>query len=84
MGGGMSGTLKSVDWDRAGTPALWAEVDSLRADKVTLLDALRDAQSVLAILIDPDSQHVSSLHVFAQATAAEAKVRAALIAAGAK
>ena len=48
-----------------------------------LVAALRNAQQVLAILIDPDSQHVSSLQVFAQATAAEAKARAALIEAGA-
>lgn len=44
----------------------------------TLSTALQQAQSVLAILIDPDSQHVSSLHVFAQATAAEAAARSAL------
>lgn len=44
----------------------------------TMAEALRKAQSVLAILIDPDSQHVSSLHVFAQATAAEAAAREAL------
>ena len=43
-----------------------------------IVAVLKEAQSVLATLIDPASQHVSSQHVFAQATAAEAKVRAAI------
>lgn len=92
MGGGMSGLRRSLhryqgckaEAIAAGSQAQMMHfVDDAKSDIATLSDALRNAQQVLAILIDPDSQHVSSMQVFAQATAAEAKARAALIEAGA-
>lgn len=50
----------------------------LMAASVELAATLREAQAILATLIDPASQHVSSQHIFAQATVAEAKARALL------
>jgi hypothetical protein len=44
-----------------------------------MLAALRECQSTLAMIIAPDAgKRTSALHAFAQATAAEAKARAAI------
>lgn len=39
------------------------------------LAALKEMRNILATLIDPNSQHVSSQTIFAQATEAESKAR---------
>ena len=51
----------------------------LRAVNAALVEALREAQSALALMVSPDAIRQSTVsHAFAQATAAEAKARAAL------
>lgn len=44
-----------------------------------LLEALKEAQSVLAMMVEPDAiQQTTTLHAYAAAAAAEAKARAAI------
>lgn len=51
----------------------------LREVNAALVEALREAQSALALMVSPDAIRQSTVsHAFAQATAAEAKARAAL------
>lgn len=74
MAGPMAGMFVS-----GGFAADWPEY--VRADIAAapdMLTALKEAQSVLATLIDPGSQHVSSSLVFFQVMAAEEKARAAI------
>jgi hypothetical protein len=59
-----------------------SDVTHLREVNAALVEALREAQSALALMVSPDAIRQSSvLHAYAQATAAEAKARAALAAA---
>ena len=61
-------------WNRR-TP----EATHLREVNAALVEALREAQSALALMVSPDAIRQSTVsHAFAQATAAEAKARAAL------
>ena len=51
----------------------------LREVNAALVEALREAQSALALMVSPDAIRQSTVsHAFAPATAAEAKARAAL------
>ena len=55
------------------------EIEHLREVNAALVEALREAQSALALMVSPDAIRQSTVsHAFAQATAAEAKARAAL------
>ena len=55
------------------------EIAHLREVNAALVEALREAQSALALMVSPDAIRQSTVsHAFAQATAAEAKARAAL------
>ena len=61
-------------WNRR-TP----EATHLREVNASLVEAVREAQSALALMVSPDAIRQSTVsHAFAQATAAEAKARAAL------
>ena len=61
-------------WNRR-TP----DATHLREVNAALVEALREAQSALALMVSPDAIRQSTVsHAFAQATAAEAKARAAL------
>lgn len=63
-------TIEKYEWrDRA----VAAEASLVKAR-----EALKKAQRVLATLLDPNSQHVSTLHDFARATEAKAAARAVL------
>lgn len=55
------------------------EIEHLREVNAALVEALREAQYALALMVSPDAIRQSSvLHAYVQATAAEAKARAAL------
>ena len=55
------------------------EIEHLREVNAALVEALREAQSALALMVSPDAIRQSTVsHAFAQATAAEANARAAL------
>lgn len=55
------------------------EAPHLREVNAALVGALREAQSALALMVSPDAIRQSTVsHAFAQATAADAKARAAL------
>ena len=54
------------------------EIEHLREVNAALVEALREAQSALALMVSPDAIRQSTVsHAFARATAAEAKARAA-------
>lgn len=55
------------------------EATHLREVNAALVEALREAQSALALMVSPDAIRQSTVsHAYAQLTAAEAKARAAL------
>lgn len=57
-----------------------ADIASLARSNADLLSALRECQSVLALMVSPKAiQQTTILHAFAMATAAEVKARAAII-----
>ena len=55
------------------------EIEHLREVNAALVEAVREAQSALALMVSPDAIRQSTVsHAYAQLTAAEAKARAAL------
>ena len=58
------------------------EIEHLREVNAALVEALREAQSALALMVSPDAIRQSTVsHAYAQLVAAETKARAALAAA---
>lgn len=71
--------LVQVDLARMNEPASTPDATHLHEVNAALVEALREAQSALALMVSPDAIRQSTVsHAFAQATAAEAKARAAL------
>lgn len=55
------------------------EIEHLREVNAALVEALREAQSALALMVSPGAIRQSTVsHAYAQLTAAEAKARAAI------